>query len=271
MPTWFAFAGQLLLALGAFAIAPTLARQRRAIWVAVCIGSLLALLLWPLMRVFPTAPIDALGAPVVAMIELTGLFIPATLLLGIASRHVPKPSDRRAILVLVAIASLYFIRSGWWMIDARLPDLGPTRMQAGVCRQSTDYTCVAASMVTMLNAHGISAEESEMARLARIQVNGGATDSRALWALEQKLAATNLRPIYKALDVAALSRAPKPALVQLDWGFFISHMVPVMAMNSERVTVGDPLTGMRDMPMQEFARKWKGNAITLVPRTLPTR
>ena len=92
------------------------------------------------------------------------------------------------------IAAVYFLKAGWWMIGPALSlggwgggvtDLGPTRMQDGICRQTTGYTCVAASMVTALRARGIDATETEMARLAHTQVNGGATDSRALWALQR--------------------------------------------------------------------------------------
>lgn len=264
MPLWFIFASQCILALAAFLVAPSIARKDRRVWGWVCAGAFVCMLLWPLMRVFPTVAIQLFGAQAVACIELTGLIIPAALLFSIAARQVPRAPDRRAIFMLLAVAGVYFGWAGRWMLVDTLPNLGPTQMQGHVCKQSTEYTCVAASMVTMLRARGIEADELEMARLAHVQVGGGATDSRALWALEHKLAGTGLQPVYETLTLADLAAAPKPLLVQLDWGYFVSHMVPVMAADAASVTIGDPLTGSRTMTTAEFAESWKRQAIMLV-------
>jgi hypothetical protein len=265
-PLLLPFAAQVILAVGAFFAAPRIARASKTTWATVCGGALAILLLWPLLRVFPVQPIEALGAPFVACTELTGLAVPAVLFFAIAARHVPKQSDRRAILMLTAVAAIYFVKAGWWMISPGVPDLGPTQVDDhGVCRQTTGYTCVAASMVTMLRARAIPADELEMARLAYTQVGGGATDSRTLWALEKKLKGTGLRARYQRLDAQGLIAAPKPCMVQLDWGFFISHMVPVMSATPEIVVIGDPLSGQREMTMAEFLLKWKHTAITVQP------
>jgi hypothetical protein len=268
MPLWSVFAIQAALALAAFLIAPWVARRSSRVWRSVCFISLGVLLLWPLFRFFPVPAIRLLGAPVVASIELTGLFIPATLLLAVAARHVPKPRDRRAILLLIPFAAIYFVRAGKWMLVPPLPavpELGPSRIVDGVCMQKTGYTCVAASMVTMLRAHGMSVSETEMARLAHVEIDGGATDSRALWALERLLDGTMLKPRYESMDYAGLIAAPKPCLVQVDFGFFVSHMVPVLAADAESVVLGDPLTGRRTIAASEFEREWKRNVIMLTP------
>lgn len=264
------FAAQLTLAIIAFVAGTRLARARRAAWITAASASLAVLLSWPLLRFFPVRAIDLLGAPAIACIELTAMAIPAVLFFAIAARHVPRRSDARAILLLTAAAGIYFVRAGWWMVSPGVPDLGPARYDAnGVCLQSTEYTCVAASMVTLLRAQGVPANETEMARLAFTQVGGGATDSRTLWALQRKLQGTPLTPRYHRLDAPGLIAANKPCLVQLDWGFFVSHMVPVLDANADRVVLGDPLTGRRELPMPEFLAKWKKNAITLDSRSGP--
>ncbi len=259
------FAAQIALGVAAFFVAPYVAKERKGVWATTASFALASMLLWPLMRVFPVQLIGLLGAPAVACIELTGLAIPAVLFFGIASRHVPKASDRRAILLLTLVAGLYFIKAGWWMIAPGVADLGRTKLDRdGICHQSTGYTCVAASMVTMLRAYGIDAGEMEMASLAYTQVNGGATDSRTLWALQKKLQGSHLQSRYQRLDIAGLIDVPKPCLVQLDWGFFVSHMVPVVSATPEVVVIGDPLDGRREMSMADFRATWKGNAISLV-------
>lgn len=274
MTTLVWFIAQAILAAAAVALSPRIARKPKPVWAGACAIAFVAMLLWPAMRFFPATFVSVLGAPMVACTELTGLAIPAGLLFGVAAHHVPRPSDRRAIRLLLAIAGVYFITAGWWMVGpvfgiGDVPDLGRTRFRGHICMQSTDYTCVAASMVTALRAHGIDATETEMARLAYTQVGGGATDSRALWALQRKLEGTGLAPRYLALDKAGLIAAEKPCLVQLDWGFFLSHMVPVMHADETTVVLGDPLEGRRELTWDRFLARWKGQAIVIEPQTKP--
>lgn len=264
MPLWAAYLGQMLLALALGAAGLWVSRRSPKVWGPLLAAAFLAMLLWPLMRFRPTLAIDLLGAPAAACIEITGLLVPAALVFSILSRRVPKPRDQRAVAALLVVAGLYFALSGRWMVHHTLPALGPTQFQGRVCKQSTDYTCVAASLVTMLTARGIQTSEQEMAELAFVQVGAGATDSRALWALERKLAGSTLAASYRSLTLAELSASPKPALVQLGWGFFVSHMVPVMDVTDRGVVIGDPLTGARLVPIAEFTRQWKGQAITLM-------
>jgi predicted double-glycine peptidase len=260
---WVVYVVQFALAALAVALSAMIARQKRSVWLTICLLGLAMMLLWPLMRVFPTVAIDVLGAKWAACVEITGLFVPAALVFSVAARRVPRESDRRAVLALVVVAGAFFAWSGRWMLWHRLPDLGPTQMHANVCKQSTDYTCVAASMVTLLKARGIETSEQEMAERAFVQVGGGATDSRALWALERTLVGTGLKARYATMTLGELIAAEKPALVQLDWGFFTSHMVPVMHADEKSVTIGDPLMGLKVMAAGEFARLWKKQAIVV--------
>lgn len=259
---------QLALALAAFAAAPFVARRGprpvRVGWLALALA---AMLLWPLFRVLPVHAVGLLGPWVVAHVELTGIIVPAAMFFGLAARLVPRAADRRAMHVLLALAAAYAVRAGLWMTPfaSDFAHLPPTRMQGGVCLQSDDSTCVAASLVTLLHALRIPAQEAEMARLAGVEPGAGATDSRALLALQRKLAGTPSRARYASLDQAALIAAPKPALVQLGWGFFTSHMVTVLAADERGVTLGDPLSGRRDLPWTEFLAQWKGQAILVAP------
>ncbi len=264
--TLAAFIIQAFLAALGLVLAPRLARAPAPVWRSVCIAALALLLLWPLMRVWPTAPIRLLGAPFVACIELTGLFVPAVLLLAIAARHVPRPSDRRALYLLIPVAGAYFVKAGWWML-APPPRLeSPTEIDsAGIARQTTGYTCVAASLVTVLRARGLDVSEQEMVDLTRTESGGGATDSRALWALEQRLAGTGLRARYESLDFSALRAVPKPCLVQLDFSYFYSHMSVVLDATPAGVVLGDPLLGRRELSVDAFRTQWKGQAIVVEP------
>ena len=263
MPTAPWFIAQLALCLGSLGAGAALSRGSRRLATGVCIASLSLLVLWPAARFWPTVPISLLGAPIASCLEVTGLFIPATLLFVAASHHLSRPGERRAIRLLACVCVAVFARIGWWMISPGVPDLGPTVVIDGVARQSTGYTCAAASMVTLLRARGVDATETEMARLARTEVGGGATDSRVVWALREKLRTSRHSVSYQTLDLDGLLAVPKPCLVQLDWGFFVSHMVPVLEATRERVVIGDPLTGRRELTIEAFMRTWKRAAVVV--------
>ncbi|MBX9736555.1 MAG: hypothetical protein K2X32_06475, partial [Phycisphaerales bacterium] len=172
-----------------------------------------------------------------------------------------RVGDRRAVYALLGLSLVYFVKAGWWMVSPGVGDLGVMKWKDGVCLQSTDSTCVAASMVTLLRSRGVEATETEMAALSFVEPGGGTTDSRAAWALERKLASVGRRDLkvrYQRMTLDELIAAPKPCMVPLNWGFFMSHMVCVMDANSETITLGDPLTGLRRLRVREFTGEWGG-------------
>lgn len=258
------FLVQVMIAGAAFALGRWVGGlESRWVGGVVMSAALALMLVCGVLRVFPATVIDLAGAAAAACTEFTIPALPGALFFGVASRRVERKADRRAIGLLLVIAGAYFVKAGWWMVGPGVRGLGPTKIDAdGVCRQSTNATCVPASMVTALRARGIDAGEEEMARLAYTD-SGGTTDSRALWALERKLAGTGLTARYVEFDAAGLAAAPKPVLVQLNWGFFVSHMVPVLEVTDGRVVLGDPAEGVREMTLGEFEREWKGMGIVM--------
>jgi hypothetical protein len=269
MAMWMWFAIQAILAGLTFPLARWLNSRGKTCATGVIITSLAILFLWPLMRFFPVEPIRWFGAEHVAAVELTGLFIPASLLFFLAAYQARKQSEARLLRLLVLVACVYFVRAGWWMVGSSVPDLGTTLFDKNVCMQRTGYTCVAASAVTMLRANGIDATETEMARLSKTEIGGGATDSRAVWGLEEKLAGSPWEVEYEVMDLTGLANVAKPCMVQIGWGYFLAHMVTVLDANPETVTLGDPLRGTVAMPASDFMRTWKGKVIWLSPRGNP--
>jgi hypothetical protein len=261
--TWFAAQG--IIAGGMIPLGRRLARARAAVWKSAATLATVVALLWPLMRWYPAHALALVGTPVMIYIEVTGM-IPAVLLLfTIASVHVRRLSERRLSILLVVVCGLYFVRCGLWMVRLPLPDLGATSVRDGVCLQSTPYTCVAASLVTLLRAHGVDATETEMARLSDTEAGGGATDTRAVRALERKLAGRPFDIRYEAMDYERLRQIRMPCVVSTKFGYFVSHMVPVLAADENEVTLGDPLTGRRTMPVDGFRNIWHKRGIWLRP------
>lgn len=260
------FCGQLL-ALGlACAGGRRIGRAPVRAWKLIACAATALMFFWPVMRFFPVQAIDWLGARRVIFFEITGITIPAALLFAIAGRQVRTGGERRSLMLLTVVCGIYLAYHGQWMIGRAVPDLPPTLVRNGVCYQSTDYTCVAASMVTLLNAYGYASTETEMARLSHTIIKGGTTDSRAMAALEEKLAGEPLEVRYEAMDYNRLKTVPKPCLVSLKWGYFISHMVPVMSADEHGVDVGDPLGHKSHYSAGEFMQKWRKCGIFLMDR-----
>lgn len=204
-------------------------------------------------------------APAASCIELTALVIPATLFFSTAAMLVPKPSDRAlAPTPLNVVAAIYFVKAGWWMISPGVLGVAATRIDDhGICRQSTGYTCVWRPRWSRCYGPEESRPKKPRWRLCAAHSRAGA--KRHCGALARHMQAR--RPAVQAHVRPSRSRiaarVPKPCMVQLDWGFFVSHMVPVMSATPDGVVIGDPLSGVREVPMADFLKDWKGMAITL--------
>jgi predicted double-glycine peptidase len=233
-------------------------------WKAAATLATLLMLLWPLMRVVPAHVMRLVGASCVSFTEITGIVIPATVVFTIAARKATHARERRVLVLLLPVCLLYFGRHGGWMLGSPVPDLGHMRRQGDICIQTTGYTCVAASMVTTLRAYGIEITETEAARLCHTEVQGGTTDSRAVAGLQRRLAELPIEVRYEHMDYNRLRVVPKPCMVSMKWGYFISHMVPVLDVTDDGVKVGDPLNGLNVMPKDQFLDKWHKNGIFLV-------
>ncbi len=257
------FAGQLLVAVVALLVGRRIARWASPRWKIIASAAVALMLLWPAMRLYPASVLAHLGARLVMFIEVTGIIVPATVLFAIAAEHVPQRSERRALYAMLAICGLYFLQYGKWMVLPPVPDLGTTQLAGDVCMQSTNYTCVAASLVTLLRAHGVDATETEMARLSHTEPGHGTTDSRAIAALQRKLAHRDVAIHYEGMDYTRLCQVEMPCVVTVDWGYFTSHMVPVLSADQTSVVVGDPLIGRQQYGPDEFRHLWHGLGIYL--------
>lgn len=274
MQPWVWFLVQVVLAIGAWFIGLRItpssggdqAKPRASTWRVALAASFILVLLWPFMRLFVVEAVGLIGAKAVACVEFTGVMVPAAMLFAIVSRRLPRKQDARAIFMLVALAGVYFARSGWWSFGTGVPDLGRTKIKDGICLQSTDSTCVAASIVTVCRAHGVDLTETEAARLAYVEMGRGATDSRAIMALQTALADTGATVRYARVAATDLASLPMPCMVQLDWGFFVSHMVPVLAATPTEIVLGDPSLGIRRLSIDDFQKEYKGQAIIIEPR-----
>ena len=250
------FAGQVTAAVGAGVLGWRVSQARPRAWKQAAVVATVLMLAWPLMRLFPAHVIRWFGTEPVIFLEVTGIVVPAVLLFTIAARQARTPGQRRAVRLLIPVCCLYFVRYGVWMVRPPLGDLGATQIEGGVCRQSTGYTCVAASLVTLLRAYGYPASETEMARLSFTERDWGTTDSRAVAALQERLRGEPVEVCYETMDYERLKAVPKPCVVPIRWNYFVSHMVPVLSATDDTVLLADPLTGVTEKSAREFRAVW---------------
>lgn len=266
---------QFLLATGALILARRLSIRFAAaprLTTLLALAALSAMIAIPLMRVFPAQAITLLGPALASLTEFTAAIIPAAFFFALVTPRLTRPSERRAVYAVLALAAVFTLKSSSWMLRPAshfTANLSSPRSVDGVCLQTTDSTCVPASIVTLLSAHGLSATEHDMALLCYAEPDGGSTDTRAFWALTQHLKdqrRTDLRVHYARLSLETLkanTTPQSPRMVALGWGFFTSHMVCVLTINDSTVTLADPLTGPRNIPIPEFLNSWSGQALWL--------
>lgn len=255
---WF---GAQAMALVLAALAGRALGRRERIATAALILAAALMVAWPILRLMPDRVMNVAPVEAIVFLELTGAAIPAALFFACACQRLHRVPDRRAVRMMLVATAVFFIKGGLWMLRPPPPDVPSSHYADGVCRQSTPYTCVAASLVTLLRADGIETSEGEMARLSYTEVGIGTTDTRAVLALRRKLAGRGFDVHYERMSFDRLRAVELPVLVPLKWGYFVSHMVPVLAIDADGVLLGDPLTGARRIACAEFEREWLGRGI----------
>jgi predicted double-glycine peptidase len=182
----------------------------------------------------------------------------AAMVLSAPLGRLPRKRDRIVVCVLILVLTAMSV----------LPFLAPafnrsylaglkTRLDSdGVCRQSNDYTCGPAAAVTALRKLGLPAQEGEIAILAHTSSLTGTEPDVLAKELQKRYGADGLVAEYRAFkDLDELSRAGLSVAV-MKFNALQDHCVAVLGIETNRVIVADPLTGLSLMPTEEFESKW---------------
>jgi predicted double-glycine peptidase len=139
----------------------------------------------------------------------------------------------------------------------------------GVCRQTTDYTCGAAAAATLLHPYGVRSDEREMAEYCWTNSLTGTDELCVARGLRRKLAGTGLEPRIDLATWDDLVAWGAPAAVTVKYKLFVDHWVVVLAIEGERVLIGDPIDGRIVLDRESFLEMWRGRMVTLRPALLP--
>ena len=267
-----------LLSAGALIAALKLRAGRRPLYglaiATVCLIIFFSLFLLDDIRMAWLLPFSCL--PVV------GNWIPpmAFFLTGLAWRLISGKTWRRCVTVLALLLLCLWKSYGWFFEPP--PDVGDT-WKDGVCLQTSESTCSAASAATILAHYGIPATEPEMARLCMSRSWG-----TSMWGvyrgLKLKTSGTPYRvelftPGNKPLRtmegplllIVGLRRGEHPAdrRYEEDWGWTPGtyHAVCFLAAGpDDLVRMADPSIGAEYWSDENIRVLWTGVGVRLVNR-----
>jgi predicted double-glycine peptidase len=186
--------------------------------------------------------------------------IPAMFLLGAGLQIVwPYRWKRDALLVGAGLLLARTGAAGW--VTTRPHELQGTVTDAGVCLQTSGYSCGAAAATSFLYYYGVRVTEQEMAGLCVTRIGGpglaGTSDAGLMRGLRQKLAGRYSIHIART----PYEEISTPALVPLEIMPGVGHCVLVWRVDTELVHLVDPRCGRMTLSRAAFLRQWAGSAI----------
>ena len=257
----------------AYAAGMWLQRSRHRFW---AVGYLLPLLVIGMIGAARRVPrlefIPPISWLVAGRIEFAAFGLSVALLGGILC---PRVLDRRlrgliqlfGAAVLVSYSVYAFVMPA--LIAPRLEWLETGMDANGICRQGTTFTCGPAAAVTALRALGFAAEEGELARLARTTPMMGTQGDLLAHAIRQRHHTAKLDCAYRYFDSLEALKGGGRTVVLMTSGLLSDHYVAILAVNADRVVLGDPLRGRREMSHAAFRAAWRRTGLVLKRVTTP--
>lgn len=134
----------------------------------------------------------------------------------------------------------------------------------GVIRQTSSFSCAAASLANVAARRGIPMAEREAAERLGTTVTGTSPGQ-----LLHALAELGLAPRIVETSRSSAGEVPSPAILFVDHPAVgrERHVVALMAVHGERFEVWDPLAGKMLLSADDLWRVWHGVGIAVGART----
>lgn len=161
--------------------------------------------------------------------------------------------------ILLAVGCLHFSILPFFMPGLFAGKLAAleTNMDDGVCLQSTDYTCGAASAVTALKQLGIDAEESLLAVRSHTTSVYGADEDMLAIAIEKLYGDAGVQCQCRYYDSVDMLKDSCPVIAIVKYAPLVDHYVTIMEVDDNYVMIGDPLEGKVRLTHEDFKKKWR--------------
>ena len=193
-------------------------------------------------------------------------------------------------LALVRRAAVVTVLGGFGAFALALPLLGQTPRcgdqwsALGDCRQTTPYTCSAASAATLLHLHGIAATEQEMAELCltrrgtswlglyrglKLKTQGTQWDVELVRCTADEVRTRTELPMI--MEVGLEADAPIDVAFRNEFGWTpgIRHSVILLPSHDGRLRIIDPSPhiGREEWDDESLHLLWRGHGLRLVKRS----
>lgn len=256
---WFESLVVAGVALVAFVLGRWCSRLPKPYWLA---GYLLPLVLILLYCVAAFQPGIALVPPLSWMTVGRSRFVcfnfVTTMVLSAPLTRLPHRRTRVVVCALIAVLTLVSVVpfAAPAFNRSYLAEL-KTRMDSdGICRQSNDYTCGPAAAVTVLRKLGLPAEEGELAILSHTSSLTGTEPDVLAKVLRRRYGASGLLAEYRAFRSVDELKDAGLTVAVMKFNALQDHCVAILGVETNRVLVGDPLSGLSSCSIEEFEEKW---------------
>jgi predicted double-glycine peptidase len=213
--------------------------------------------------IFPLLEVRIMPIGIYAVVQRE-FWLPFAVLFFAFASHLVSSRYRKGNLIMVMMLVLVVAQqSSWHLSKPDIYDYKGTIVE-GVCRQTSNETCGAASMVTLLNSIGIETTEGEMAKLSMTAPNFGLTPHQAAYGLKRKLRqiGRSERIAIKTPELKNLRDLPKPFLAGIRFSVRTNHMVCVIETAKNDLVIGDPISsGRKTWSWRQFDKVWSGFVI----------
>lgn len=146
----------------------------------------------------------------------------------------------------------------WWEIPFRT-----------VVRQRYDFSCGSAAIATLLTYH-YNRPTNERAPFTAMWNRGDKAEIRkigfSMLDMKNYLGSLGLRAQGFRFDVDDLRQVQRPAIALLDLNGY-KHFVVIKGVSQDKVLVGDPMLGIREYSVTDFAKYWNGILLAIVEET----
>jgi len=184
-------------------------------------------------------------------------------------RRPPRIITAALITGLAGASSGAEISSFERFVDSMPVQSWAERRDIGMAKQRFDYSCGAASLVSVLtHYYGITTDELEI--IDRI----GLKEAFSMEDLARVADEYGFKPVGLALDYETLMRFRRPVIVYLDY-WDDGHFSVLRAIDRHGVWLADPAWGNTRMRRERFEQFWRtrdnpeipGRVLVLLPRT----
>ena len=133
-----------------------------------------------------------------------------------------------------------------------------------VCRQSTDYTCGPAAVVTVLKALGIDDTEAQVAIQTRCNSYSGTRFQDLVAYINRKYNHKGISAEYKyTKNLAQLMKMKGYYIVDVKANLFMNHYIAILGFENEDPIVADPYYGKFRASKDTFSKSWHKKVIVV--------